>query len=82
MDIFQIALGAAGVGVAYFVYLAATTGLPAALAWIKAKWNAGKAAAAALESRISTLEKDVGALKKASTAPAPQSAPAPAAPAV
>ena len=66
MDILQIALGAAGAGLSYFLYLAATKGLPAALAWLKAKWNAGKAKAAQVESdleavtlKVTTLEQQV-----------------------
>jgi hypothetical protein len=42
MDMFSIATGAVGVGVAYFLYLVSSKGLPAALGWVKARWNAGK----------------------------------------
>jgi len=86
MDLFSIALGAGGVGAAYFAYLCAAKGLPAALAWIKAKWNAGKAAASALqadiddahhritslESRLVSAEASIVTLAK----PAPATAPA------
>jgi hypothetical protein len=61
MDIVSIAVGAAGVGVVYFAYLAATRGLPAALAWVKAKWNAGKAEIAALEQDIDAAHVKVDA---------------------
>lgn len=42
MDPFSIATGIAGAGAAYFLYLAGGKGLPTALGWIKARWNAGK----------------------------------------
>jgi hypothetical protein len=42
MDLFSLAAGAAGVGGTYFLYLASSKGLPAVLAWAKARWNAGK----------------------------------------
>jgi hypothetical protein len=63
MDIFSIAAGAAGVGVVYFLYLAGTKGLPAALAWAKAKWNAGKADFAALQGDVQGLSGKVTALE-------------------
>lgn len=66
MDPFSIAVGAAGVGLAYFLYLASTRGLPAAYAWMKAKWNAGRAGIAQLETglegiagRVTLLEQQV-----------------------
>jgi hypothetical protein len=92
-QILSVAIGAVGAGALYFVYLAASKGLPATVAWAKAKWNAGKTEAAALRAdfdqleqgalgRISTLEADVAKLKgylgPAATAPNP--APAAAAP--
>jgi hypothetical protein len=94
-NITSIAVGAAGVGFAYFLYLAATKGLPAALAWAKAKWNSAGAEVTALradlaqleqgavadvKSRLATLEADVASLKKPA-APAPAAAPVAAAPA-
>lgn len=42
MDIFSIALGAGGVGLAWFVKLAGGKALPALLAWIRARRGAGK----------------------------------------
>lgn len=59
---------------AYFVYLAATKGLPAAVTWFKAWWNKGKAelstlkgdvteAQAKLTSMEATLGADVAKLK-------------------
>lgn len=96
MDVISIAVGAVGVGVAYFLYLAATKGLPAALAWVKAKWNAGKVELASLESdiadahdRVTSLEHRLDSVEssiKALSAPAAPAKPAtvsaaPAAPA-
>jgi hypothetical protein len=52
MDILSIAVGAAGVGLAYFVYLAATKGLPAAVAWVRARWTAGRAELANLGADV------------------------------
>lgn len=63
MDVLSIAIGAALVFAAYFVYLAATKGLPAAWAWLKAKWTAGKAAAAKIETDLSGLGAKVTALE-------------------
>lgn len=51
-DVATIALLAAGALGAYFLHLVATKGLPAAIAWVKAKWNAGKAAAAGLQAGV------------------------------
>jgi trans-2-enoyl-CoA reductase len=68
MDVFSIAVGAVGVGVAYFLYLAVTKGLPAAWAWLKAKSTAA-------ESRLASIEADVAALK-AAVPPAPVAIPA------
>jgi hypothetical protein len=59
----QIALGAAAVCVAYFLYLVATKGLPAALAWVKAKWNAGKADLAALQAEIAGVQIKVASIE-------------------
>jgi hypothetical protein len=59
--------GAAGVGLLYFLYLVATKGLPAALAWVKSTWNgaanAVKADIAAAKSDIEALKGDVAAAK-------------------
>lgn len=63
-DVFSIAIGAIGVGLAYFIYLASTKGLPAAYAWAKAKWNAGKAKAAQLDAGLETLTLKVTALEQ------------------
>jgi uncharacterized protein YceH (UPF0502 family) len=65
----SLLLGAAGVGVGYFVCLWATKGISAAWAWLKAKFAAASAELATLrgelESRVTALETDVAALKKA-----------------
>jgi hypothetical protein len=94
MDIMSVAIGAVGVGIAWFIYLAATRGLPAAWAWLKARWTAGKAemvalradldqleqgAVAEVKSRLDAIEADVGALKKVTDRLAP-AGPAPAPP--
>lgn len=63
------AAGAAGLGVVYFLYLSASKGLPAAWAWVKAKWNAGKADLKGLEDRVTALESKVVSLAKPATAP-------------
>jgi hypothetical protein len=63
MDIVGILTGAVGVGVVYFIYLAATKGLPAAWAWLKAWWTAGAAELNAVKARIAALEADVAKLK-------------------
>lgn len=68
MDVFSIAVGAFGVGAAYFIYLTATKGLPAAVAFVKAKWNAGKADLAALQGladKVASLEQ--GAIAEVKT---------------
>jgi hypothetical protein len=56
MDLAQIAIGAALAGAAYFAYLAATKGLPAAWAFVRAKWSAGKAEVAKLKGDLVALE--------------------------
>lgn len=65
-DLFSIAIGAVGVGLVYFLYLAATKGLPAALAFVKAKWTAGTTKVAQIEAdleavtgKVTTLEQQV-----------------------
>lgn len=63
-NIVPMAIGAAGVAVAYFTYLAATKGLPAAIAWVKAKWNAGKAELAALEAEITDAKAKLNTLEQ------------------
>jgi hypothetical protein len=63
MDLLSIAAGAAGVGAAYVLYLVATKGLPAALAWLKAKWNAGKADLAALQGDVAGVQTKVASLE-------------------
>ena len=88
MDVFSIAVGVALVGVGYFLYLAASKGLPAAWVWLKAKWNAGSTGLAALKNDLAALEQgavadvktrltkaeaDIAALKKPA-APAPAAA--------
>ena len=86
-DLVQIAIGAAGVGAVYFLYLVATKGLPAALARVKAKWNAGKTVTLGLQAgiesaheRISDLERDLANVKAALAAAKPASAAPSAAP--
>lgn len=63
MDALSIAAGAAGVGAAYFLYLVATKGLPAALAWAKAKWNAGKADFAALQGDLAGVQTKLASIE-------------------
>lgn len=86
MDIFSICIGVALVGAAYFLYLAATKGLPAAFAWVQDKWNAGKKRIAALEADLAAVRADVNALKVKVATPiaganSPAAAAAPAVPA-
>jgi hypothetical protein len=72
MDVFSIAIGAVGVGAVWFLYIAATKGLPAAWAWLKAKSTAA-------ETRLASVEADVAALKAATPGllhPIPPAAPA------
>lgn len=64
MDVFSIAAGAAGVGVIYFLYLVATKGLPAALSWAKAKWNAGKAGLSALQGDVEGISGKLTSLEQ------------------
>jgi len=47
----------------YVIYIVATKGVPAAWTMVKGWWTAGKAAEAALQSRLTTLEADVKELK-------------------
>ena len=63
MDLLSTAAGAAGVGVAYFLYLCATKGLPAAWAWAMAKWNAGAAAAKVLQQDIDAAHERITAME-------------------
>lgn len=63
MDVLSIAAGAAGVLLCYFLYLVATKGLPAAQAWVKAKWNAGKAGLAVIENDVAEVTTRVGSLE-------------------
>lgn len=60
ISIFSVALGAAGVCIAGFAYLCARKGLPAAWAWVQAKWNAGKAQ---LATDLSAAQADIAGLK-------------------
>lgn len=68
MDFFSIAAGAAGVGALWFFKLAATKGLPAALTWLKAKWNAGKADLAGLQGDVAGLTGRLSALEQGALA--------------
>jgi len=63
MDVFSIAVGAAGVGCLYFLYLASSKGLPAALAWLKAKWNAGKADLAGLQGDVVDVKSKLASIE-------------------
>jgi hypothetical protein len=67
MNIIGIAEGVALCGVAWFVYLAATKGLPYAWTKLKTWWSADVAAVksglAGAESRLTAVEADVKALK-------------------
>lgn len=60
---FGIAAGAAGVVGLYFLYLAATKGLPAAVAWFKTWWNKGKAELDALKADVATAQTAAAALE-------------------
>lgn len=68
MDVFTLALGDAGAAGAYFVYLAATKGGTAAIAWAKARWNAGKADLAALQADVTGAKDKVTALETGAVA--------------
>jgi microcompartment protein CcmL/EutN len=68
MDVFSIAVGAIAVGVIYFLYLAATRGLPAAIAWARAKWSAGKADLVGLQGDVAGLGGKVTALEQGAVA--------------
>jgi hypothetical protein len=74
-----IGLVLGGAGGAWFTHLVATKGLPAAIAWAKAKWNAGKADLANLKGRLAAVEEQLAAIKAAPPAAAAPAAPAPAA---
>lgn len=64
MDFFSVAAGAAGVLGAYFLYLVATKGLSAAVAWVKTKFSSIETSAVAdIKSAIAAIEKDVAAIK-------------------
>lgn len=71
----------------YFLYLVATKGLPAALAWVKGKWTSGKAELAKLDDDIDHAFERIGVLEKqmvsvlAARAFSPTVAPAPTPPA-
>ena len=79
MDFVSLVAGAAGVLVVYLIYLSATKGLPAAWAWLKAKWNAGKAQAIALQSDIDAAHVRITALEQQVAQMAAQLLPKPAA---
>lgn len=68
MDLVQIAIGVALAGGAYFSYLVATKGLPAALAWVRAKWNAGKVELAAIEATANSALSKAKALEEGTVA--------------
>lgn len=52
MDIPSVVTGVAAAGVAYFLYRCARDGVPTVLAWMKAKWTAGKAEATAIKADL------------------------------
>jgi hypothetical protein len=69
MDVLSIATGIAAAGVSYFLYRCARDGVPAVVAWTKAKWSAGTSELAALNAdidhvheRLAVLERTVGGL--------------------
>lgn len=85
-NLYSAAAGAAGVLTVYFLYLAATKGLPAAWAWLKANLSVSalradlaaleSGAVAAVKADVAVVKADVGLLKAhvfavAPTAPAP-----------
>lgn len=63
MDLLSIVAGIALAGFAYFIYLAATKGVPAAYAKFKGWWNAGKAGLATIESDVAEVTTRVGSLE-------------------
>jgi hypothetical protein len=82
----SLLLGGAGFGVAYFLYLSATKGVPAAWKWFTSKLAAGSAELSKLRSdlaqleqgavadvkfRVAALETDVAGLKKSAPPTAP-----------
>ena len=62
MDVFSIAAGAAGIGLLWFLKLAGSKGLPAALAWAKARGNAG-AVIEALKGDIADAHRKIAGLE-------------------
>lgn len=70
MDSIFLLAGGFGIAVGgYFLYLAYTKGLPAAVAWAKAKWNAAKndlaqvrGDAVAAQAYAARLEQDLNSL--------------------
>ena len=69
----SLLLGAAGLLVAYFAYLCITKGIPAAVAWVKAKFSAASADVAKLKADFAALEAKVSALEAKLLPAAPQS---------
>jgi len=64
MDVFSVAAGAAGVLGAYFLYLVATKGLSAAVAWVKTKWSSIEASAVSdLKTAQTTVHADIAKVK-------------------
>lgn len=73
MDVFSVAAGVAGALGAYFLYLAATKGLPAAWAWLKANLSVSalradlvsleSGAVAAVKADVAVVKADVAAIK-------------------
>lgn len=52
MDLLSIGTGAAFAAAGYFLYRVARDGVPAVLAWAKAKWTAGKTEIGALSADV------------------------------
>lgn len=64
MDIVSVAAGAAGILGVYFLYLAATKGLSAAVAWFKSKWTSIETTVVAdLKADVAAVKTDVAAIK-------------------
>lgn len=63
MDIFSIALGAGGVGLAWFIKLAGGKALPAALAWFRAKWSTGKPGLSSLQDDVAAAHRKIDTVR-------------------
>jgi hypothetical protein len=63
-NIFQILIGIAIAVAAYFIYLAASKGLPVAISTAKAWWQKGEKRLAAIEADILALKQHAGLAPK------------------